>query len=92
MNLKRFWNDFQNGSASELFITVNALVQETSARNRAPKEPLKQSFKNIQTIIDEIKNVNGHFISVWHNETWSDYKEWSGWSYLYEQMLEYINK
>jgi len=51
-----------------------------------------EALANIQTIIDEIKNVNGHFISVWHNETWSDYKEWSGWSYLYEQMLEYINK
>ena len=52
----------------------------------------KEALANIQIIIDEIKNVNGHFISVWHNETWSDYKEWSGWSYLYEQMLEYINK
>ena len=51
-----------------------------------------EALANIQIIIDEIKNVNGHFISVWHNETWSDYKEWSGWSYLYEQMLEYINK
>lgn len=51
-----------------------------------------EALANIQTIIDEIKNVNGHFISVWHNETWSDYKEWSGWSSLYEQMLEYINK
>ena len=51
-----------------------------------------EALANIQTIIDEIKNVNGHFISVWHNETCSDYKEWSGWSYLYEQMLEYINK
>ena len=51
-----------------------------------------EALANIQTIIDEIKNVNGHFISVWHNETWSDYKEWSGWSSLYEQMLEYINR
>ena len=51
-----------------------------------------EALANIQIIIDEIKNVKGHFISVWHNETWSDYKEWSGWSYLYEQMLEYINK
>ena len=28
---------------------------------------------------------------LWHNETWSNYKEWSGWSYLYEEMLQYIN-
>ena len=46
----------------------------------------------IQLIIDEVKSVNGHFISLWHNETWSDYKEWKGWIHLYEQMLQYIKK
>ena len=52
----------------------------------------EEALENIHKIVDEIKNVNGHFISLWHNETWSNYKDWSGWSYLYEQMLKYINK
>jgi len=52
----------------------------------------EEALENIHKIVDEIKNVNGHFISLWHNETWSNYKDWSGWSHLYEQMLKYINK
>jgi hypothetical protein len=50
----------------------------------------EQSLSMIKKIIDNIKLVDGHFISLWHNETWSEYKEWKGWSKLYEKMLEYI--
>ena len=52
----------------------------------------EQALKEIQLIVDEVKSVDGHFISLWHNETWSDYKEWKGWQFLYEQMLQYIKK
>lgn len=51
-----------------------------------------EALSKIQLIIDEVKSVNGHFISLWHNETWSDYNEWKGWIHLYEQMLQYIKK
>jgi hypothetical protein len=50
----------------------------------------EQSLSMIKKIIDNVKLVDGHFISLWHNETWSEYKEWKGWSKLYEKMLEYI--
>ena len=50
-----------------------------------------ETLEKIKLIIDEVKNVNGHFISLWHNETWSNYKEWEGWMHLYEQMLIHIN-
>ena len=56
------------------------------------KSQPNEALSKIQLIIDEVKNVNGHFISLWHNETWSDYKEWKGWIHLYEQMLQYIKK
>ncbi|MGC6490140.1 MAG: polysaccharide deacetylase family protein [Flavobacteriales bacterium] len=52
----------------------------------------EKSFFMIKQIIDIVKAVDGHFISLWHNETWSEYKKWKGWSKLYLQMIEYIHK
>ena len=43
--------------------------------NKNPDE----SLELIKGIIDQVKKVDGTLISVWHNETWSDYKEWKGW-------------
>ena len=42
----------------------------------------------IKGLIDEVKQVNGTFISLWHNESLSDRLRWKGWRKLYEQMLE----
>ena len=39
-----------------------------------------------------VKAVDGHFISLWHNETWSDYQQWKGWKTVYERMLEIIKR
>jgi len=52
----------------------------------------EQAKKEIITLIDEVKQVGGEFISVWHNESLSDYKEWKGWREVYETQIEYINK
>ena len=49
-----------------------------------------QALESIKLVVDEVKAVNGHFISLWHNETWSNYKQWKGWHNLYEQMIKYM--
>lgn len=42
----------------------------------------------IKKLIDEVKKVNGTFISLWHNESLSDKKRWKGWRKVYEELLE----
>ena len=42
----------------------------------------------IQPLIDEVKKVNGTFISLWHNESLSENKIWAGWKNVYEQLVE----
>jgi hypothetical protein len=32
--------------------------------------------------------VNGTFISLWHNESLSDYRNWEGWKNVYEEMAK----
>ncbi len=42
----------------------------------------------IFNIIEEVKKVNGTFISLWHNETLSETGIWKGWTDVYIRMTE----
>ncbi len=48
----------------------------------------KDGMKYIQPLIDEVKSVEGTFISIWHNRTFSGIKKWQGWNDVYEEMIE----
>jgi len=48
----------------------------------------KQSLGKIRDLRNEIKAVNGTFITLFHNESLSDYLRWKGWKRLYESMLK----
>ncbi len=39
-------------------------------------------------IIQEVKAVNGTFVSLWHNESLSDQKRWKGWLGMYKKLVE----
>ena len=49
----------------------------------------EQSLAIIKLLIDEVKAVDGTFISLWHNESLSDQKRWEGWRHVYEEMIAY---
>ncbi|TXD54283.1 MULTISPECIES: polysaccharide deacetylase family protein [unclassified Polaribacter] len=48
----------------------------------------KQSLGRIRDLKNEVKAVNGTFITLFHNESLSDYLRWKGWRRLYESMLK----
>jgi hypothetical protein len=37
---------------------------------------------------EEVRKVNGYFITLWHNESLSEYKRWQGWRKVYEFLIE----
>ena len=45
------------------------------------------AIKYIKPLIDEVKAVNGTFVSLWHNESLSDLNRWKGWRKVYEEMV-----
>ena len=47
-----------------------------------------EALEKIRQLIQEVKNVNGTFISLWHNEPLSDRKRWTGWRKVYEELLK----
>ena len=49
----------------------------------------QESFEKAKSLIQEVKDVNGTFILLWHNETLSGEKRWEGWITLYRKILDY---
>ncbi|MEZ5083728.1 MAG: polysaccharide deacetylase family protein [Bacteroidales bacterium] len=47
-----------------------------------------KALEIIKSLIKEVKDVNGTFIPIWHNESLSDKKRWTGWQKVYEEMIE----
>lgn len=48
----------------------------------------KQSLGKIRDLRNEVKAVNGTLITLFHNESLSNYLRWKGWRRLYESMLK----
>ncbi|HLG35464.1 MAG TPA: polysaccharide deacetylase family protein [Bacteroidia bacterium] len=81
----RFY-DLDNEEMTSLNIHPFAVMDATLKYylKLSPEESLVQ----IGQLIQEIKKVDGTFISLWHNESLSDYKEWKGWKYVFEEMIK----
>jgi hypothetical protein len=63
-------------------------VMEGTLKYYMKVEP-EDAMKKIRPLIDEVKAVDGHFITLWHNDTLNDQKLWKGWRAVYEEMLQY---
>lgn len=51
-----------------------------------------EGLEKIKALIDEVRAVNGVFISLWHNDTVNDRKIWKGWKTVYEEMVIYASE
>ncbi|HLC82239.1 MAG TPA: polysaccharide deacetylase family protein [Bacteroidia bacterium] len=49
----------------------------------------EDAMTKIKPLIDEVKKVDGVFMSLWHNDTLNDRKIWAGWKAVYEKMVQY---
>lgn len=48
----------------------------------------EEAKKVISQTIEEIKAVDGHFISLWHNESLNNLDKWQGWLDVYKHLLK----
>ncbi|MCF6167556.1 polysaccharide deacetylase family protein [Lutibacter sp.] len=47
----------------------------------------EESFNKIIKLKEEVKNVNGTFITLFHNETLSENEYWKGWKTIYKKVV-----
>ena len=64
-------------------------VMDTTLRHYMQLDP-GQAIILIRQFIDKTREVGGTFISLWHNESLSEWKTWRGWSSVYREMLAYL--
>lgn len=83
------WYDLESEVTTNLNIHPFA-VMDGSLRDYMNLEA-KDAMTQIMPLVDEVKNVGGTFISLWHNETLSDEKRWKGWVEVYNHLLEYAS-
>ncbi|MFM7016642.1 MAG: polysaccharide deacetylase family protein [Bacteroidota bacterium] len=48
-----------------------------------------ESVLRAKKLIDEVKNVNGTFVTLWHNHSVNDKDGWKGWRSVYEEIVAY---
>lgn len=48
-----------------------------------------EAIKKSKALADEVKKVNGTFITLWHNHSFDESSEWMGWKKVYEEIAAY---
>jgi hypothetical protein len=48
----------------------------------------EQVKETVLPLIEHVRKVNGTMITLWHNETISDWREWKGWQNVYEEVVK----
>ena len=48
----------------------------------------EQAVEEITKLVQSVREVNGMFVSLWHNHALSEKKEWKGWKKVYEELVK----
>lgn len=83
-----YFYDLKNEKATSLEIFPITLMEGNFTETNYPDN--KKIVETIFNLIDQVKNVNGTFISIWHNHTVSDTKEYKDWRNIHNQMIQNI--
>ncbi len=76
--------DLDSESITPLIILPTAVMDSTLASYL--KLSPKKSFEIVSKLIDEVVSTGGTFVSLWHNDTLCDCRQWKGWQSLYTKM------
>lgn len=81
-----YFYDLENEKSTDLRIFPITFMEGTLMKNLNPAE----GYKKISELLKEVKDINGTFISLWHNHTISETTEYAAWKNVHHQMLEKI--
>lgn len=80
-----FWYDLKAEEITDLLICPTAVMDQTLRRYMALSP--KHALQYIKVLMNNVKAVNGTFVSLWHNESVNNFGVWKGWKSVYERML-----
>ncbi len=80
-----YWFDLSENEITTLQI-FPFQIMDVTLKNYLKLSP-ELATHATKRIIDNTKLVDGHFISLWHNNSFSEQEGWEGWRAVYEKML-----
>jgi hypothetical protein len=81
-----FWYDLEKEEITDLKLFPTTVMDQTLKRYMALS--IDKANLVIEELMENVKKVNGTFISLWHNESVDDFKGWKGWKKVYLNMLK----
>jgi len=82
--------DLKNDAVTNIMI-YPFTVMDVTLKNYM-KLNIQNSYQKVIKLIDEVYDVNGTFITLWHNESLCDCDQWKGWKELYLNIFNYAAK
>ncbi len=79
-----YFYDLKNEKITSLKI-FPATMMEGSFMNKNVSPA--QTLEDIFSLMEEVKKVNGTFISIWHNHTVSETPEYEAWKIVHDKMI-----
>ena len=52
----------------------------------------EEAIEKTKNLIDQVKAVDGLFITLWHNQNLVEHKDWKDWRNVYESILKYAGE
>jgi hypothetical protein len=80
-----YWFDLSANKKTELKLFPFCAMDITPLHYRG--ESPQEATAALHILIDKVHSVGGLFISLWHNESFSETERWRGWSSVYESLL-----
>lgn len=79
------WYDLEMERSTNLLIHPFAVMDGTLRDYLKIEAP--DAMNHIRPLIEAVRSVGGTFISLFHNESLSEWRRWKGWRQVYEEML-----
>ncbi|MGZ4033570.1 MAG: polysaccharide deacetylase family protein [Bacteroidia bacterium] len=86
------FNFYDLDTELETKLKVHPFAMMEGSLKYAMKINPEDAMAKIIPLIDEVKAVDGVFMSLWHNDTLNNKKIWQGWRSVYEEMVNYATK
>ena len=83
----RFFDLIENKPAD--FTVYPFQVMDQTLRQYLSLGP-EEALARIVDLAGKVRRVGGTFITLWHNESLSEWNEWTGWTEVYRQMLQQV--
>ena len=76
----------------ELPLTLHPVIaMDSSLKSYLSLSP-NQAVELVAKLNDEVRNLGGQMITLFHNTSVSDFEEWKGWRQAYEEIVNLCSR